>query len=344
MAKDSGARDNLNAIYDKVLGKGEPVGTAGRQAGSDGAYDQEDFSDDAGNGADPRDEQTQNSEGLDQNEDDAGTEDELDGADEADSNETSDDDDDAGEEEIPMRLVEAGRRANLADDVIVELAETKPHVLEALARSQEEAIRVPRQNRTNEADDAALQGDKKSEKGLKKIELNLDEDDEFDFSPKAKKVIEELVGRVNSLTGIIETHDQSFERFQKQSQAEGSRRIDEFFDRVSKDVPLLGTSKSLTKEQKDARLFAYRVAIGTQQAYNGEIGDEEALAIGVNALKGQLTEQQVKAKIVSDLDRNKKRFMARPKGRRQSTDGRHRSVEERSLEAIDKVLNDPKYR
>lgn len=343
MAKDSGGQDKLNAIYDSVLGKGEPVGSAGRITGSDGAYDQEDYSDDAGGGEDPRDEQAKNSEDLEHNEDDAGMDDELDAAEEAKSDESSDDDDTV-EEEIPMRLVEAGRRANLADDVIVELAETKPHVLEALARSQEEALRISGRNRTDEVEDAALQGGKKSEKSLGKIELNLDEEDEFDFSPKAKKVIEELVGRVNALTGIIETHDESFERFQKQSQAEGSRRIDEFFDRVSKDVPLLGTSKALTKEQKDARLFAYRVAIGTQQAYNGQIGDEEALAIGVNALKGQLTEQQVKAKIVSDLDRNKKRFMARPKGRRQSTDGRHKSIEERSLAAIDKVLNDPKYR
>jgi hypothetical protein len=339
MAKDEKEQTSmasLNEVYDSILGKGTPLdGTGGKSAGRDTAYDDEDYSDDSGEGIDPReDDSTEEEDAKDSTEDQ--TEDEL-------LDDDSDDqEEDSGEEPIDDRLVEAGRRANLSDEEIVELAETKPSVLEALAKAQESAARI---SQPNGEERPPVEPKKKAGEGkLKKLELDLSDADELDFSPKAKEVIEQLVKHVNELTGTLESHDKNFEVVQEQTRREGSRRIDAFFDEAAKAMPLLGNSQKLDSKHKEARLFAWRVAMGTQQAYGGKLSDEEALTIGVNALKGQLTETQVKSKIVSDLNKNKNRFIARPKGRRPIQGGQSKSAEDRAMDAINRIMDDPKYR
>lgn len=344
MPKDEMA--DLNKVYDEILGKGEPIEAQSRSgAGGDPAYMDEDYSDDAGDGDDPRDPSTQkDAEGQDDEtaeQDDSG---DSEGSD--DTNESDGDfDDDYVEEEIPDHLVTAGRNSGLSDDEIIQLAESQPKVLEALAKAQEQAsIQARQTSQLNGAtqQDGLGQSKKDADSKFKKLEINFDDSDD-EFSPAARKVIEQLAGQVNVLTDTIAQHDQSFGDIQRQQQVEGTRRIDVFFDEAAKDVPLLGSAKSLSKEQVDARLFAYRIARGAQQTMDG-LSDQEALAIGVNALKGQLTEQQVRTQIVSDLNRQKKRFTARPRGRRQvSDDGKHKTAERRAMDAIDRILDDPKY-
>jgi hypothetical protein len=343
MPKDEMA--DLNKVYDEILGKGEPIEEQSSSgAGGDPAYMDEDYSDDAGDGDDPRDPSTQkDAEGQDDEtaeQDDSG---DSEGSD--DTNESDDDFEDYGEEEIPDHLVTAGRNSGLSDDEIIQLAESQPKVLEALAKAQEQASQRARQ--TSQLDGATQQdglgqSKKDADSKFKKLEIKFDDNDD-EFSPAARKVIEQLAGQVNALTDTMAQHDQSFGDIQRQQQLEGTRRIDAFFDEVAKDVPLLGSAKSLSKEQVDARLYAYRIARGAQQTMEG-LSDHEALTIGVNALKGQLTEQQVRTQIVSDLNKQKKRFTARPKGRRQvSPDSKHMTAEQRAMDAINRILDDPAY-
>ena len=336
MAKE---KSDLNKVYDEILGKGEPVQVvSGSGKGVDPAYMEEDYSDDEGSGVDPRDESTEN------NAEDKDIESQKEsGSEESeDSEETEEQDGEGLEEEIiPERLVQAGRMANLPDETIIELAETKPHVLEALANAHESVRQLV--GKSSQLDGAkqqdGLDESKKDTKSIEKLQIDFGNDE--DFSPTAKKVVQTLVDKVNSLTEVLDKHDQGFGEIHRQRQIEGTRKIDTYFDTVAKDVPLLGKASSLTKEQTEARLFAYRIARGAQQTMDG-LSDEAALAIGVNALKGQLTEQQVRTKVVQDINSQKKRFIARPKGRRQ-IEAKGKSVEERSLAAISKILDDPSY-
>lgn len=337
MAKEE---KGLDEVYNEILGEGDSVeDKSGSVAGGDPAYMDEDYSDDAGDGEDPRDKTTE----KDAEDKDVET-DENPESDDTDESEDYDDqdDDDEDEELIPEHLVEAGRNASLSDDLIVELAESQPHVLEALAKTQEEARKAAAAAAKLEGAEQkdGLDKPEKKANSIEKLEVDFGEDDEF--SPTAKKAVQSLVDQVNSLTEKLNTHDQSFGEIQQQRQAEGTRRIDAYFDSVAEEIPALGKAETLNQEQTEARLFAFRVARGAQQTMEG-LSDEDALAIGVNALKGQFTEQQVRTKVVADLNKQKKRFTARPKGRRQVSGKKGKSVEDRALGAINKILDDPAY-
>jgi len=338
VAKDT--LDDLNKVYDEILGAGEPIQDDGSSSGRDEAYTEEDYSDDAGDGVDPRDETTKNAKSTD---DEPGEDADSDGPEDSDDlDEQQDDDgDDYGEEEIDERLVQAARNFNLPDNDIIELAQSQPHVLEALAKAEERlqqatasAGRLPGAEQQD-----GMGQDKGQDSDDDELKIDFGDDDEF--SPTAKKVVQSLVDKVNQLNNTIKKHDKGFGDIQRQQQIEGTRRIDTYFDTAAKDVPVLGNQSSLTREQIEARKYAYRVARGAQMTMEG-LSDEDALAIGVNALKGQLTEQQVRTKVVSDLNRQKKRFTSRPRGRREAGK-KGQSVEERALAAIDKILDNPEY-
>lgn len=323
--------DKLNEVYNEVLGEGpaleeDPAGAppSGR---ADGAYGQEDYSDDADDGTDPRDASTEleSGEGGDITE-----EEELD---------TEKEPDDEEFEDIPERLLEAGRIANIAERDIIELSETHPEVLEALARSQEVTSKVAIETVKSAKEEVA---GKKTSDGFEPVTLDLSDEEKEDFGEGALKVIGTLVGKVNELGQQVSSQQQTTQVIAAQSEQEQVRQIDTFFDSVAKDIPTLGKSDSLTAEQKQQRQYAFKIARGSMQAFGNTLTVQEALAIGVNALRGQMSNTQVKAKIVSELAGNKKRFTMRGSSRKR-TGSSKKSVEERSLEQINRVLDDPKY-
>ena len=334
MAKDT--MEELNKVYNEILGAGPEIQDDSVETGGsrkvDGAYVNEDYSDDAGDGKDPREDDA-----FDEDDDlDSGTGSDDDDDDVAEDDGDEKDDVDDGDEEIPDRLVQAGRQANLADDVIVELAETHPETLEALARAHEAA--AARFQQTNQRQ--TVQEDKTQtvnrETGFEPIKLDLSDEDEDEMGPRAVKLIKTLADQVNKLGGQVNEHNNSLNSVQQQTQSERIRQIDSYFDNLSDDIPDLGKTGSLTERQKQNRIFAFKTARNAMESY-GISNDEEALAMGAKALKGQKTDAQVKQRLIQDLDKNKKRFTARGHSRQRSD--KKMSVEQRAMAAINRVLD-----
>jgi hypothetical protein len=318
--------DKLNEVYNQVLGEGPaieeqeagapPVGT------QDGAYSQEDYGDDAEDGTDPRDPSTmQEAE-------------ELQDTDEYEEEEVDDDE----YEEIPVRLVEAGRAANLSERDIIELSETHPEALEALARAQEKPTPSPAPPQQNVRQEDQTQ--EPPAEGFEPLKLDFTEDDRDELGERSMSIINKLVDKVNTLGSKVAEQSNVTQGIQEQSVQAKIQAVDNTFDGLAEEIPALGSASNLTEDQRANRIFAFGAAREAMRAY-GNLTMEQALTIGANALRGQQTDTQVKAKIISDLNKNKKRFINRGRGQRKAKP--RKSVEERALEAINGVLDDPKY-
>jgi hypothetical protein len=324
--------EELNELYTEVLGNG-PALEEKEDAGAppsgteDEAYGQEDYSDDADDGTDPRDKSTQK---LDDEEGLLGTDDE----------EFEEQDVDDGEyEEVPDRLVQAGRAANLSDRDIVELSETHPEALEALANAQEAMIHADTPHQKKSVN-VPKEDSPKPAGSFEPLKLDFTEDDRDELGERSMSIINTLVDKINVLGGKVAEQGEATETIQQQSHAEKIRAIDDHFDGLAKEIPGLGKSDSLTATEIANRKFAFGAAREAMRAY-GNLTMEQALTAGANALVGQGKDTRVKAKIISDLNKNKKRFISRGKSRKKSTP--RKTVDERALEAINGVLDDPKY-
>jgi hypothetical protein len=332
---------SLDETYNEILGTGgtslEEMDESGTHQ-EDGAYSQEDYSDDAGDGSDPRE---GDDDGLGLDDDDASDE-----ALEEDDDEQADEEDDDGagdeeETEIPQRLVDAGRLANLSDDAIVELAESRPEALEALARTQEFARQTQdsQQQETDKKDESKKEQDSSIGK-FKPLELELTDDDEEEMGSKAVEMIRELTKTVNTLGSELNNQQKSLGNVQQNAEMDKLRQIDVHFDSLADKVPELGKTGSLTKEQRQNRIFALSTASQAQRVY-GIADEQKALAIGVKALQGQSTEAQTKEKLIRDLDKNKKRFTNRARNR--TKQGKKMSVQDRAMNRITEILDSPDY-
>lgn len=254
-----------------------------------------------------------------------------------DSDET---DEDEGEEEyIEPRLVQAGRRAHLSDEEIVYLAENQPGALEALARQADQLSEAYSQLGRLHRPDSEEKKEETRKATLRKLQLDnmLVENPELaSVGKEVQDVFNALLDKVSEMEEKVNGHEQNMGRLEQQRQAENTHRIDAFFDRHTKQIPQLGRTDNLTPEQVQARLYAHRVALGVQQV--SDISDEDALRIGLNALRGQYTDQQIKSKIKRDLEKNRRRFTGRGRGRRRSS-ARRPNVDP-AFEAMNKKLDE----
>ncbi|MCK9497852.1 MAG: hypothetical protein M0Q27_03470, partial [Candidatus Colwellbacteria bacterium] len=315
--------------YDRILGlenngPADPEPTIPKQ--TDPAYEH-DFGDEEGDPLDPE-------APADADDDETGLADEETGLYDDDDEPAAADEADDDYEPIDPEEVAAGRAAGLDDQTIIQLAETSPQVLQKLARARASAP-IPAQK---PEEPAGPQEPTETLSALKKLALTAESLDDPQALETIQGTINGLVETVEKLSGKLAEHETGIQQSRKLAAAEQTRRIDSYFDTVSKEVPLLGHSKKLDQTAIDARLFAAAVARGAQQAFGGKLSDEEALAIGVSALKGQFTEQQVKSRIVSDLHRHRKKFTARPRGQKRATGSRPEM--ERAMEVMEQKFRE----
>lgn len=335
-SKEKSGMDALNEAYQQILGAGEPLrddmASDGGRGVSDSAY-QEDYANEEGQGVDPREDDTDvvDDDYVPDSADDEG-DDDADGDDGKDDEQYSEDE----FEEIPDRLVRAGRSANLSDDAIVELAEKRPEALEAIARIFESQARAPKNEppRTDpeEGKDVAK---------FQPIKLDFDDDDIEEMGPKAMKIIQDLTKTVNALGEQVNIHGQNIGAVKQQSEQEQVRMIDRHFDSLSKEIPELGNSGNLTEEQKQNRIFAFHVARAATHSY-GVNSIEQALAMGAKALTAQKSKSRAKQEIRDDLEKNKRRFIARGRGR-QRGEGERKTVQDRAMDEINRILDSDEY-
>lgn len=323
----------LNEAYDAVLGPGEPVVAIDEPkepAKGDPAYADPDYSGKGDNKVDPRDPTT------------------FPKKDEPDPEPDEDGEPEGSEqyEDIPDDLVAAGRQAGFSDEEIIDLDATNPAVLTALAKAYGQAKGPPAAEKAAPAEPAP-KADTAPEKKAEELALKLDlaglNDDESRIAGPVQDVVNKLIQQVAELKGELDKTKVTVDAGEQSRQAEGNRQIDVFFDNVAKEVPELGTSGKLTEKETDARIYAWRIANAIVKDSDGKVTMNEALQVGVNALRGQVSEVKLKARLASDLNKSKSRFTARPRGSRSRPGDTKQTEEQRGIAAIGKVLDDPKY-
>lgn len=252
------------------------------------------------------------------------TEDEPEEPDEADTEEEPPADKQADDdyEDIPERLVQAGRRHHMSDDDIEWLAENKPYILEEMAARLDEASRAfSKLGRMEEAPPAPPPAAKKDEK-LVPIKVSLNEDD---LDPDIVNVVRALeasqnkaIEKLNSLMDQMQEQGSTVASVAEARRRDAIRFIDETFDKASEEVPILGKVGSLTEANKAARIEAYEIAKALQAAHPDKYDDAAALQRGVNAVKGALTEDKLKDRLRAAVNGQRKKFIARPRHRKQN--------------------------
>ncbi|KKL20512.1 hypothetical protein LCGC14_2454710, partial [marine sediment metagenome] len=327
--------DKLQQTYNEILGTEGTVATVGeeKQASPSGpkgkavdeGYTPENYAgtDEDSDGIDPRDDTTKPKEDeeagkKEEGEQGADTKKQAEGSEPAGKEEQAGDKEGEEYEDIPEDMVQAARRRGFSDDDIVNLAENNTEVLEAFVRDDQQMKKL-RVAPDVEQKKASKEEEKKAPEDVSKMELDLTE---LDLDPDVEQLIKKLEGGFNKMVDRVQKLQQNqqdregdVESLKASAQQQANQRVDSFFDSVSEDVPALGnTKKGLSEAEVNARQYCHNIAHAVQKA-NG-ITDAEAFKIGVNALKGQVSETKLKAQIVGKINREKKRFTSRPKGRK----------------------------
>ncbi len=331
----------LDKVYDEILGEsGESIATAdpddkaddkaepkGDDAYKEPAYDGEDGDD----GEDPRDPSTKPDKDEPDDDDDDDDDDEPEGS--VEEKEEYDD--------IPDELVTAGRLAGFSDEEIIDLDAEQPKVLKALAAAQKKAIGPAQEKKAPPEPQAEEKPAEKPESLALKFDLPGLDDELSQVAAPVQEAFNKLLSRVEQLeTGHGKTQE-AMADVEKSRQADMFKQVDVFFDKQAEQLPELGNSENMNQKEVDTRIYVWNIANDLMTGSKGKIGLQEALKIGVNALRGQVSETKLKARVVSDLNKRKRKFSPRPKGRRRGE--KAKGEKERGLAAIDEVLDDPKY-
>lgn len=328
---------DLESKYDSILGSaGGPISESSDSPSGesdtanskvDSAYKQPAYDGGDSDGVDPRDPSTQKKA---ENKSNANEGKELDDAEEdGDELESDDSSDDKGQdmEPIPEGQVQAGRAAGLSDDEIIDLAENNPNVLKKLAsvvafKQSQFAGDSPVKDSLKGDQDEKGQGKAAAKtKVFEKLEIDVEE---FDMDDDAKKAFGKMQGGFNKMAEIIDELNSRLENSEAQltgvagrQQIETRRRVDNFYDTASAEISVLGngTKSALTADNIAARNEVQKVAYAYQKVNNST--DEEALQIGINALKGKLSKKELTDSLVQGLQRRKATSTFRPTGRRE---------------------------
>jgi len=238
-------------------------------------------------------------------------------------------------EDIPDHLIEAGRAHGFTDETIIGLAENQPEVLEALAGTYQnyQAAVAQREEKPQEPEKKVEEA--KAPEKLEHITLG----DVSDFEPAAQETLKtfattqnKLIDQLNMANEKLNTVDKQAAETQRGRQQDFDRRIDNFFDQV-KDIPQFGNTASLTPAQIKARQEAYGMADVFARS-GGTL--EENLSKATKAYKGLYdTGESSETTLRRKLDKNKKRFSARPGG--QKTKPKFKSEEDKVMHVMDEA-------
>ncbi|MCH7623945.1 MAG: hypothetical protein IIB46_07695, partial [Nitrospinae bacterium] len=224
--------------------------------------------------------------------------------DEADEPENQEDDD----IEVDSRLYDAGIAAGLSEDEIGILAESNPKMLESLAADQE--AKKP------DAKPSNVQTEKTVEDEVDKG-FTLDTEA---FTPEQLKSLEPLLNKVNEIG----------ENQSKMVKKSTDQEVNLYFNQLHDDFPEFGNLDNkngvniLTPSQRKSRTevcnHANLLQLGSEVLANEGQGQpmttQQALNLAMNAHRGVTADQRATEKIVNKLNKNKKTFIPRSKGRR----------------------------
>jgi len=236
-------------------------------------------------------------------------------------------------EDIPERLVSAARRRGYTDEKIIELSERSPEVLEDLA-SADELIASVQKAAPSSTTKPEEKPEEKEEPKMEKIDVGVDYLDVDDPTKEVLRQMQEtynkMVDKVNSLGDNVNRHSGRLEDFQKQSNMAYIEKVDAFFDNAAKDLPGLGKASNLSPEQAEMRQNLHDIAAALSAS--GKYSIVEGLNTAIAAERGKLAENKVRKQVVSELNRRKSKFTARPSQRKMSVP--RKPEKERALDVI----------
>ena len=233
-------------------------------------------------------------------------------------------------EDIPERLVLAGRSAGFTDDKIIKLAEDSPEVLEAMANFRDQLVA---KTTPQELVKSVVKPPEPEKIEPVKADLSSIEDE------PTRKLVETLLAGQNQLIDkfnktSVELGDlrSKGDTAEQRQQADFNLFVDKVFDEESKNYAHLGNSDALTPESKAVRSEVFEMALVFNRTRNKPI--EQSLRDAVKAYNGLYGSTEAKAEEVlrQKLNAQKKRLTARPGGKR--TERQYKNADEKAMEAM----------
>lgn len=255
-------------------------------------------------------------------------------------------DDDENRIEVDERQYDAGIAAGFTEEQIGEMAENNPKYLETLAanyKGKEPDAKTP---------DAEKPSDQKPDKVEADEGFKLSADV---FSPEQLEALQPLVDSNNDLSKEVKDLR---EDTGDMHQASIDQEVSRFFNRLHEDYPEFGKLDRddgvniLTPSEQKARTavcnHANLLQAGSEVLANNGQGQalsvNQSMNLAMNAHKGSTAEKRATGKIITKLNKSKRMFVPRTKGRKVETE--FKNEDDRAVHNIetDERLKDIKFR
>lgn len=209
---------------------------------------------------------------------------------------------------LPSRLVQAAKRSHMSDEDVIKLGDNAELVLLRLADGLDTvSMRLGEMGRQ-----AKLKTPEVEQKEVKPTTLKLPEDyEDTEFGKQLQEIVVGLNSQIAELKGQMSSER---EQSTKVSALEQDKKIDAFFDGISKDFTEFGDSKQLTDVSLVMRqnLFATADNIMVGAKMNGtDVSLEDALTQALSIYEGK-NPKRVKETLVKEAKKRNKQLMSRP--------------------------------
>lgn len=221
-------------------------------------------------------------------------------------------------EPIPQDQVDIARSLGFKDDDIVKMANDSPERLEKMVELYSKPAPLPKTEEKVERQKEEI----KETPQLKHLKL----DDLGDLDPDTAKAVSAILQAhnesIDSRNDLVKELDGLKKHNETTAQGEirnENERVDRYFDSVMDDVPELGTSNSLTDEQKNTRLEVYGLAAVLRQSRNlGESAalEEATYLYSLSKMDLETLEKEAEQRVKEKITKQKKRMSPRPSGKK----------------------------
>jgi hypothetical protein len=229
-------------------------------------------------------------------------------------------------EPIPSEQVEAGYAAGLTEEVIVQLAETNPAVLKALAEFRS---RAKEPASVEEISEEKVEGPTVLEY-VKSPELDFKDEKVKDLFAGLVGNQNRLIDQLNQVNQVLHENKMTVLQTQKAESEKFDAFVDNYLDAKVKDCPAIGLSRSLGGEQLQTRQGIFAIAKVLSKGTW-----EERLGTALKMWNVQGSGDEAERKLAAKLDGQKKKFSPRPGGQKSTKDTR--TAQERAMVEFDEI-------
>ena len=217
--------------------------------------------------------------------------------------------------------------------------ETDEEIVEEVEETEEAEVDEPA-----EAEETEVEAEEEPEKEpAKQPEAKAEEVEDITFElddelvdPSVKAALDKVAGELNEQKKSIAKREEAL-RLEREQAYEN--RIDSCFDKFNSDLPALGSTASLTKDNGLYRRRLFQMAQVT--ANLDGISMEEAIQDTVQMFKNRGGEQKAEKALIGKLNKQKKKFTNSPTRKKKSiADRKFKTEAEKARAVMDKAYVD----